>query len=395
MKTLWLDPFSGISGDMMLGLLIDLGLPLETLGGELSKLPLKGYSLQMRRESRMGIEGTRIEVLTEEQHHHRTWLQIDAMIAATALDPSAAALARRIFARVGKAEAQVHGVPLEQVHFHEVGALDSIVDIVGAALGLTLLGIERVVCAPLPLSRGMAQTAHGRFPLPAPATVEILKGIPVVDAACDKELVTPTGAAIAAEVSEFGPLPAMCIEQTGYGVGGWRLADRPNLLRGILGQCRAACAPDTDRVSVLETHLDDANPEWLGALMDELLAAGALDVAFAPLQMKKNRPGVAVTLIAPLPLAETLSRKLLLCSSAIGVRRHEAVRMKLRREARTLATALGEAQVKLIFDGDQLVRITPEYESCKALAKQSARPLPEVYRLVERAADTLFKENGQ
>lgn len=395
MKTLWLDPISGISGDMMLGLLVDLGLDPRQLEMDLSKLSLDGYSLRSGRQSRMGITGTRLEVLTEEQHHHRTWAQIDAMIASSALEAETATLARRIFRRLGEAEARVHGVPLEQVHFHEVGAIDSIVDIVGSAIGLTRLGIERVVCAPLPLSYGRVQTAHGLFPLPAPATVEVLKGAPVVDAGSDRELVTPTGAAIAAEMASFGPLPAMRIEKTGYGVGGWQLPDRPNLLRGILGHSSEPAWCETDRVSVIETHLDDANPEWLGSLMDELLAAGALDVAFAPLQMKKNRPGTALTLIAPPALADELSRRLLLSSSAIGVRRHEATRMKLRREGRTLETPLGQARVKLIYDGPRLVRVTPEFESCRVLAEHSGLPLPEVYRRVERSADSLFDNSDQ
>ncbi len=244
----------------------------------------------------------------------------------------------------------MHGVALEKVHFHEVGAVDSIVDIVGAAIGIHRLGIEQIVCSPLPLSRGLVPTAHGRFPLPAPATAELLQGVPVVDAGSDRELVTPTGAAIAAEVAVFGALPAMTLQRTGYGVGGWQLTDRPNLLRGLLGEIAAPA--ETDTVTVLETHLDDANPEWLGHLMERLLAAGALDAAFSPLQMKKNRPGVRLTVVAPPPLAASIGALLLRESSAIGVREHSAVRRKLRRQAATVATPLGEAQVKLLCEGD-------------------------------------------
>lgn len=392
MKVLYLDTFAGISGDMFLGLLVDLGLPLTELERDLQALPFSGWRLEFRRERRLGIEGSRVETLCEEQKHHRTWAQIDRMLADSSLEPPARDLARRIFHRIGVAEAKVHGVPLETVHFHEVGAVDSIVDIAGAAIGLHRLGVERVLCSPLPLSRGMVRTAHGAFPLPAPATVEILAGMPVTDAASDRELVTPTGAAIAAEIARFGALPAMSLERVGYGVGGWQLEDRPNLLRGLLGEIETS--GDRDRVAVLESHLDDHNPEWLGHLMERLLAAGALDVAYAPLQMKKNRPGVRVTVIAPPARSAELARLLLRESSAIGVRCHETERFKLRREERTVSTSLGEARVKCLFEGEELLRITPEFESCRLLAESAGRPLPEIYRLVERAADPLFPRSG-
>jgi hypothetical protein len=390
MRTLYLDTFSGISGDMFLGLLVDLGIEAAAIEAEIRKLPVSGWRIACRREKRTGIEGTRVEVVCEEQHHHRTWADIDRLLVESDLIPPVSELSRRIFRRIGVAEAAVHGVPLETVHFHEVGALDSIVDVVGAAAGLHLLKASEIVCSPLPLSRGMIETAHGIFPLPAPATVEILKGCPVADGGSDKELVTPTGAAIAAEIASFGPLPAMTMEKTGYGVGGRHLPDRPNLLRGILGETSAA--GETDRVAVLETHLDDANPEWLGALMDRLLEEGALDAGYAPLQMKKNRPGLRVTVVAPLDRADRLCRLLLRESSAIGVRRYETCRTKLRREEKEVATSLGAARVKLLYDGGELVRVTPEYDSCRQLSETGGRPLPEVYRLVERAADELFEK---
>ncbi|HXV20112.1 MAG TPA: nickel pincer cofactor biosynthesis protein LarC [Desulfuromonadales bacterium] len=391
MKTLYLDAFSGISGDMFLGLLVDLGVDPAAIEAELQKLPVAGWQLECRREKRQGIEGTRLIVHCAEEKHHRTWADIDRMLAASGLQPPVQELARRIFRRIGEAEARVHGVPLEKVHFHEVGALDSIVDVAGAAAGLHQLGVREVVCSPLPLARGMIDTAHGAFPLPAPATVAILQGYPVTDGHSEFELVTPTGAAIAAEIAVFGPLPAMTLARVGYGVGGRQLPDRPNLLRGMLGD--PATAAETDRVAVLETHLDDANPEWLGTLMERLLAAGALDVGYGPLQMKKSRPGLRVTVIAAPEQAAALASLLLRESSAIGVRCHETVRYKLRREERTVATPLGEARVKLLFDGEELVRITPEHDSCRGLAERSGRPLPEVYRIVERAADELFENN--
>ncbi len=388
---LYLDAFAGISGDMFLGLLIDLGLDLKSLEKELAKLPVPGYRIGSARAKRQGIEGVQVAIDIDEQHHHRTWLQIDTLLEKCPLDAEIKATARRIFHRVGVAEAAVHGVPLETVHFHEVGAVDSIVDIVGAAIGLKLLGIDRVICTPLPLSHGMIRCAHGSMPLPAPATVEILRGFPVIDGSCDKELVTPTGAAIAAEIATFASMPAMIIDRVGYGVGGRTLQDRPNLLRGILGSSSEKTGLDSDRVTVLESHLDDASPEWLGALIERLLSEGALDAACSALQMKKGRPGVCVTVVCEPHKAEALSRLLLRESSAIGVRRYSADRLKLRRRQETVSTPIGDATVKLLFEGDTLLRVTAEFESCRKLAEISGRPLPEVYRLVERAADKFFE----
>jgi uncharacterized protein (DUF111 family) len=228
------------------------------------------------------------------------------------------------------------------------------------------------------------------MPLPAPATLEILRGHPVRDASCDRELVTPTGAAIAAAIATFGPLPEMTPQRIGYGVGGWQLEDRPNLLRGILGEQAGPSGLEQDTATVLETHLDDASPEWLGSLLEHLMAAGAWDAAFSPLQMKKNRPGVRVTIISPPSLAEELARLLLRESSAIGVRSYQTRRYKLRRETATVETSLGSAEVKLVYEGDRLLRITPEHDSCQALAQSSGKPLPEVYRLVNTAANRRF-----
>jgi uncharacterized protein (TIGR00299 family) protein len=385
MKTLYLDTFSGISGDMFLGLLVDLGVPLADIENELRKLPVSGYRLEVKREKRQGIEAAKVTVVNDEHHHHRTWADIDRMLADSPLEGKAKDLARRIFRRIGNAEAKIHGTALETVHFHEVGAVDSIVDVVGAAVGLQLLGAAQIVCAPLPMTRGVVRCAHGTFPLPAPATLEILKGLPVVADPAEVELVTPTGAAIAAEIAFFGPMPTMTMTATGYGAGDRHLSDRPNLLRGLLGEAVAEQALEQDRVAILESHLDDANPEWLGALMDSLLAAGAFDVGYSALQMKKNRPGLALTVISPPHLAEQLARKILRESSAAGVRFQESRRYKLRSEPATVTTTLGEAQVKHFYEGTLRLRTVPEFDSCRQLAIASGRPLPEVYRLVELA----------
>lgn len=390
MKTLYLDPFSGISGDMMLGLLVDLGISVAAIEAELARLPLAGYRLEQRTERRHGIGGTRVEVVCDPDQPARTWSDIDQMLAASPLDGTVRETARRIFRRLGEAEAKVHQVALDDVHFHEVGAVDAIVDIVGSAVGLHLLGVGAILCAPLPLSSGMIRGSHGAMPLPAPATLQLLTGHPVRDAGSHRELVTPTGAAIAVEVARFGALPEMTVERVGYGVGGWELEDRPNLLRGIVGTQPATTGCERDTVTVIETHIDDSSPEWLGSLVERLIKHGALDAAFAPLQMKKNRPATRLTVIARPQDAERLAGMVLQESSAIGVRFYESRRLKLRRESATVDTALGEAEVKLIYQGERLLRITPEHASCERLAAATSRPLPEVHRAVTAAANRRF-----
>lgn len=386
MRTLYLDTFSGISGDMFLGLLLDLGLPLQKLQTELAKLPLDGYELKVSREQRHGIDGCRLQVVCAETHHHRSWSRIDQLLADSALEPQTSTLARRFFRRLGEAEAKVHGINIDKVHFHEVGAIDAIIDLTGAAIGLQLLGIDKLLCAPLPLSRGMSHCAHGALPLPAPATLELLQGLPIVDSGCDKELVTPTGATIVAELAEISALPQITIERSGYGVGGWQLEDRPNLLRGILGETAANASAQHDRVQLLESHIDDSTPEQLGYLLECLLEAGALDAGYTPLQMKKNRPGVRLTVVCEEQAASQLANLIMHQSSAIGVRSSACERYKLVRRSRNISTELGEARVKLLYDGEQFLRLTAEYSDCHKLAKQHDLPLPQVYRLVENSA---------
>ena len=390
MSILYLDTFSGISGDMMLGLLVDLGVDLNLIEAELAKLPVSGYQLMQRSEKRHSIGGTRVEVLCDNKQPARSWSEIDAMLAQSDLTEVVRNRARRIFKRLGEAEAQVHQVDLNEVHFHEVGAVDAIVDIVGSAIGLQLLGVQEIICAPLPLSSGMIHGSHGAMPLPAPATLQLLLGKPVRDAGSNRELVTPTGAAIAADIAQFGDMPELTIERAGYGVGGWDLEDRPNLLRGIIGVKNTTDGFEYDSVTVIETHLDDSSPEWLGSLLDRLLSEGALDAGMTPLQMKKNRPGTRLTIVARPHEAQQLAELILRESSAIGVRMYETRRMKLRRESASVQTPLGVADVKLIYQGESLLRITPEQASCQKLATDNGRPLPEIYRVITTAANRQF-----
>ncbi len=389
-RILYLDTFSGISGDMFLGLLIDLGVSLDDIRRSLETLNLAGWEISTRREKRRGIEGSRVVIAIQEQHHHRTWGDIRILIEKSRLEPDIRECALKIFQCIARAEAKIHGVTEDQVHFHEVGSVDSIIDIVGSAVGLFLLGNPEIVSTPLPFSTGTVRCAHGNYPLPAPATLEILQGLPLVDSGLSHELVTPTGAAIAATLATFCPFPDMTIEKTGYGVGSRDISEQPNLLRGILGR-RAAPGLEKDHVAVLETNLDDSSAEWLGALMERLFESGALDVSFAPVQMKKNRPGVKITVISEPWNAQNLSRLIMRETSAIGVRRHNAERLKLHRENHIFASSLGEVSLKLVFEGEDILRISPEYECCRRIARQKDIPLPEVYRLINQEAEQRFR----
>lgn len=383
MRTLLLDTFSGISGDMFLGLLLDLGLPPERLTASLAELNVKGYRLQIDKESRQSIRGTRFQVLIEEEQPARSWREIRSLLEDCPLERSIREKALAVFERLAEAEGRIHGVPMEEVHFHEVGAVDSIVDILGACIGLHALGIDRIISTPVPLTRGFVETAHGRLPLPAPATLALLEDKPVHWDNLECELVTPTGAALLREVADFSQYPDGQIQVTGYGVGSRHLPDRPNLLRGML--LDNTLDAERDCVAVLETHLDDANPEWLGALMDDLLEAGALDVAYYPLQMKKNRPGTGIRVIAAPVHRESLVDLLLRQSTTAGVRYRLEQRTKLRSEISTLETEWGCVEVKRFYRGDTVVRTVPEYRSCRALSLQQGIPLPEIYQRIQAA----------
>ena len=387
MKILYVDCYAGIAGDMTVAALLDLGVPFEVVQDAVERLslPRSSYSLAVERTSRKGIAATRFVVHVEEHQPHRHYAGIAAMIEKSTLSEGVKEKALRIFFRLAEAEAKVHGVDIERVHFHEVGAVDSIADIVGAAAALEWLGIDAIHAAPLPLGSGFVETAHGRLPVPAPATAELLRGIPVHGEAGEGERVTPTGAAIlAALATGFGRAPAMTVTGIGCGAGTKDFEDMPNVLRLFLGEANAGLL--RDEVAVIETHIDDMNPEILGHVLERLMDAGALDAAFSPMQMKKNRPAVKLTVVARPGQRDELASLVLRETSAIGVRFYPAARLKLAREKEERPTSLGAVTVKVIRDGETVVRVTPEYDACRRIAAERGMPLLEVYRIVEREA---------
>jgi uncharacterized protein (TIGR00299 family) protein len=379
MKIAYLDCFSGISGDMFIGALIDAGLPLEELRKVFQSLPLEGYSLEATREERNLLFGTRFKVkVTGDPQPHRRFSDIRDLIRAGNLSPSVREKSIAIFESIALEEGKIHGCPAEEVHFHEVGAVDSIVDIVGSVLGMEYLGIGTACASSLPLGSGFVETAHGRIPLPAPATVALLRGIPVHDSGLKEELVTPTGAALVKGLGHsFGPLPPMVIEKVGYGVGSRNLADRPNLLRILIGQAQGGANEET--VVILEANLDDTNPEWLGFLMERLFEAGALDVVFSPGYMKKNRPAVLVHVMGKPHQKDQLMDLLFSESTTLGVRFHFTQRRILERSSVEMDSPWGRMKVKKVFRPDGSFHLLPEFEECRRIAKEKGLPMKDVY----------------
>jgi uncharacterized protein (TIGR00299 family) protein len=392
----YLDCHSGISGDMFLGALLDAGLSLETLQKVLAALAVQGYRLEHTPYEDKGIRGSRLHVIvTEEKQPERHLSDITALLQDAPLSPPVRETALAIFRRLAEAEASVHGSSIEAVHFHEVGGVDSIVDIVGAAIGIEMLGISKLYASPLPLTGGHVQTAHGLLPVPAPATLEILRRVAAPWRPCpvEGELVTPTGAAILATLARF-ETPAIAIERVGYGFGQKRLP-WPNCLRLCLGRSQeqpevAAGEVDTDQVAVIESHIDNMSGELLGGLMERLFASGALDVSYTPLHMKKNRPATLVTIICRPQDGERLALLLLRETSTLGVRIQQVQRLKAQREQRRIETKLGPMTVKVKHLGAQVVSVAPEYEECQRIARERDMPLVEVYEIAHDAARTII-----
>ena len=377
MRILYFDCFSGVSGDMTLAALLSLGLPREKLLQELKKLNLENYSVEIFSGSRSGIAATGVEVrVGHHPHpHHRHFAEIRALIGESSLDPKVKEVSLKIFQRLAEAEARVHNKTVDEVHFHEVGAVDSIVDIVGTAVGIAFFNPEKVLSSELPMGRGFVNCQHGRLPLPAPATVEVLKGYPVKKVEVEGELVTPTGASIVAALSSgVAAWPDGVIQAVGYGMGKSEFPDRPNLLRLLL--CEAEAAYDSDRVLILEANIDDMNPEFYGFLMERLFGEKALDVSLSHLLMKKSRPGILLRVISEEKDAEKLTEIILRETTTLGVRSYPVARKKLPREVKEVETKYGKIRVKVSGE----VRFQPEYEDCRRVAMETGVPIQEVYQ---------------
>lgn len=380
MKTLYLDCQAGVSGDMTVAALLDSGVPLQYLESQLAKLPLPAgsYRLSAAATKRHGISALKFDVAVSCQNTHRHYEDIAELISTSGLPERVKELSSRIFRRLGEAEAKVHGVVLEKVHFHEVGAVDSIVDIVGVAICLDFLGIEHVTVSSLPLCSGFVTCEHGRLPLPAPATALLMKGLPVHGTVGPGERVTPTGAAIVAALADsFGAPLEMKIEQVGTGAGGGDFPDLPNILRAFVGT--AQTAPGSTQMVVIETNLDDSTPEVLGYAMERLLAEGAADVWFTPIQMKKCRPAVLLSLLAHPEHVESLARIIFTETTAIGLRSYPVSRQILERRIEERDTCFGKVRFKVSEFGDK-----PEFDDCRRIALETGLALRSVLRTVRK-----------
>ena len=379
MKIAYLDCFSGVSGDMFLGALLDAGLPFDELEEGLQTLPLEGYRLEVKREKRCGLSGTRIRVICDsDKQIHRNLGAIREIVRQGDLSRAVKEKSIRVFEDLARVEGKIHDLPAEEIHFHEVGAVDSIVDIVGVMFGVERLGVKSLCVSQLPLGSGFVETAHGKIPVPAPATIALLVDIPVYNSGIPYEMVTPTGAALVKNLAEsFGPMPSMKPEIIGYGAGKRDLPDRPNLLRIIIGE--QAPEQDMDTVVVLEANIDDASPEWLGFLMDRLLDAGALDVVFCPVQMKKNRPGVQVQVIGRPDQRDTLAEILFRESTTLGVRFRSSERMVLKRSIIEVDSPWGKLRVKKVVGREGIPFFHPEYEACREIAIKNNQPMKEIF----------------
>jgi uncharacterized protein (TIGR00299 family) protein len=400
MRTLYFDCFAGASGDMILGALTSAGADTGLLLDQLKLLGVANYEVEFSTVDRSGISATRASVRTVEEKAHRHLSDILKIINDSGLSDVVRERAARIFTRLAEAEARVHDMPVERIHFHEVGALDAIIDVVGACVCFELLGIERFVSSGLHVGSGMVSMAHGRFPVPPPAVAELLKGAPVYSSDIKGELVTPTGAAIISTMCvEYGPLPRLRIDATGYGAGTREYQDFPNVLRVIIGEDEAsahltgsdegsASATTDERLLMIETNVDDMSPQVFGYLMDRAFERGALDCYYTPVQMKKNRPGVLISILCRPSAREALSELLFSETTTLGVRCYEVMRRALARESVQVSTPYGIIEMKLARLDGNVFKAMPEYEQCREAARAAGVPL----RDVEEAARSAFSD---
>ncbi len=402
------DCFSGISGNMALGALLDCGIPPDSLRAELEKLDLGGYRLETRETHKAGLRGLLVDIKVDEKQPHRHLKDIEAIIRSSSLSDRTRERSLLAFQKLAQAESKVHGEPVEKIHFHEVGAVDAIVDIVGTAICLELLDVEKVYSSPLHIGAGSVQTAHGLLPVPAPATAELLRGIPVYGRDVDAELVTPTGAALlAAMAADFGKAPPMRIDRTGYGAGN---RDLPwaNLLRVTIGRSAEegagggrvpalapALAQRGERVLVVDANIDDMNPQWYERVMDRLFDAGALDVFLTPIQMKRNRPAVTLSLMVDESKLDSALGILFSETTTIGVRLHPVERRKLDRQEQTVETAYGPVSIKIAMWEGRVTNVSPEYRDCLRIAEEKNVPVKDVYQAALAAAVGVKKETAK
>ncbi len=425
-RVLYFDCFNGASGDMVVGALLDAGLPIDELRRALGSLAIDGAAISSKPVLRAGVGATKFIVherghdhslehdhpagshthadhaqgghthgdhghahthaptAVAHSHVHRSLAEINAMIDRSALSPASRDRAKALFHRLGEAEAAVHQIPIEKIHLHEVGALDSIIDIVSAVFGIEWFGADRITSSPLNVGGGMVDSAHGRFPVPAPATVKLLAGAPVYSSGIQSELVTPTGALlITGYATTFGPVPPMTIQRAGYGAGDRDLDGTPNVLRVLVGD--SADLPGTEQIVVLECEIDDMNPQLFGLVMDRLYAAGALEVYFASVQMKKNRPGTLLTVLAKPAQHQEMSAIIFRETTTIGVRYHEVTRERLDREMVLIDTPFGPVRFKVATLGGKVVNAAPEFEDCLRLASTRGVPLKDVQAAAGKA----------
>jgi uncharacterized protein (TIGR00299 family) protein len=385
MKVIFFDCFSGASGDMVVGSLLDLGVKVDYLQDELSKLPVKGYTLVAEQECRHQIFGTRFKVKVDKSEQpHRNFSAIRKIIETSSLGDKVKERALKVFRKLGEGEAKLHNVRIEDVVFHEVGAVDSIVDIVGASIALEALAIEEVYSSPLPLGSGFVKTAHGNLPVPAPATLEVLRNFPVVPSPIAQELTTPTGGSLMATLSSGkGEMPPLTIQSIGYGVGGKDFEEQPNLLRALLGE--KGTHYELEKLAVLETNIDDMNPQIYDYLIERLFEGGALEVYLVPVQMKKNRPGVLLKILTSEDKRENLVKTLFYESTTLGVRSHHVERFRLPRNSKEVKTPYGMVTVKVAEKDGIIYNIQPEYEACKKIAKEKRVPLRNVLEEAKKA----------
>ncbi|AJG41660.1 hypothetical protein TRQ7_09475 [Thermotoga sp. RQ7] len=386
-KILYLDPFSGIAGDMFLGLLVDLGVDPEELKKRLSKLGVE-FELRIRKVNKKGITATKVDVVFPGKEHHEDHIDhehhgrhlSEIMEILKRLDDPAKEKAAKMFETLAEAESKVHGLPKEKIHFHEVGAMDAVIEIAGAVVGLELLGVERVFCGAVNTGSGFVMTEHGRYPVPAPATAELLKGIPIyMDQKVRAELVTPTGAVILKELVDEFKTPILRIEKVGYGAG-TRDLEIPNVLRGYLGFLEGK----SERDILIETNVDDMNPQLFGYLMEKLFETGAKDVFYTPIYMKKNRPAVKVSVLCSEEKRDQILKVLFKESTSIGARILHLEKVEAPRKVITLETEYGKIPVKVAYFDSEVVNVSPEYETCKKIAQEKGVPLKEIYSAVYR-----------